>query len=167
MAKKKRKVNTKRIAIVALIPVVCIALMIANFTSIRLSIKGYHKEDKKVVLELEKEDIKDILQYDQIINISKWDKVKNDAHYLLYDEYYRASKKSVKKVVYYIDSYYERMEDLNYLGYTKDILFKNSDVYTISNLDTLISASVPYKKRNIWRLKGHKSKISRNMWILD
>lgn len=108
MAKKKRKVNTKRIAIVALIPVVCIALLIANFTSIRLSIKGYHKEDKKVVLKLEKEDIKDILQYDQIINISKWDKVKNDAHYLLYDEYYRASKKSVKKVVYYIDSYYER-----------------------------------------------------------
>lgn len=47
MAKKKRKVNTKRIAIVALIPVVCIALLIANFTSIRLSIKGYHKEDKK------------------------------------------------------------------------------------------------------------------------
>ena len=118
MAKKKRKVNTKRIAIVALIPVVCITLLIANFTSIRLSIKGYHKEDKKVVLKLEKEDIKDILQYDQIIDISKWDKVKNDAHYLLYDEYYRASKKSVKKVVYYIDSYYERMEDLNYLGYT-------------------------------------------------
>ena len=47
--------------------------------------------------------------------------------------------KERKKVVYYIDSYYERMEDLNYLGYTKDILFKNSDVYTISNLDTLIS----------------------------
>lgn len=159
MAKKKRKVNTKRIAIVALIPVVCIALMIANFTSIRLSIKGYHKEDKKVVLELEKEDIKDILQYDQIINISKWDKVKNDAHYLLYDEYYRASKKSVKKVVYYIDSYYERMEDLNYLGYTKDILFKNSDVYTISNLDTLISASVPYKKaKKYLAIKGAQIK---------
>lgn len=52
----------------------------------------------------------------------------------------------MKKVVYYIDSYYERMEDLNYLGYSKDVLFKNSDVYTISNLDTLISASVPYKK---------------------
>lgn len=146
MAKKKRKVNTKRIAIVALIPVICIALLIANFTSIRLSIKGYHKEDKKVVLKLEKEDIKDILNYDQIIDISKWDKVKNDAHYLLYDEYYRASKKSVKKVVYYIDSYYERMEDLNYLGYTSDILFKNSDIYTISNLDILISANVPYKK---------------------
>lgn len=61
----------------------------------------------------------------------------------------------MKKVVYYIDSYYERMEDLNYLGYTKDVLFKNSDIYTISNLDTLISASVPYKRqRNIWQLKG-------------
>ena len=58
MTKKKRKVNTKRIAIVALIPVVCIALLIANFTSIRLSIKGYHKEDKKVVLKLEKEILK-------------------------------------------------------------------------------------------------------------
>lgn len=50
MKKVKRKVNRKRIAIVVLIPVICIALLIANFTSIRLSIKGYHKEDKKVVL---------------------------------------------------------------------------------------------------------------------
>lgn len=159
MKKVKRKVNRKRIAIVVLIPVICIALLIANFTSIRLSIKGYHKEDKKVVLKLEKDDIKDILDYDQIINISKWDKVKNDSHYLLYDEYYRASKKSVKKVVYYIDSYYERMEDLNYLGYTKDVLFKNSDVYTISNLDTLISASVPYKKaKKYLAIKGAQIK---------
>lgn len=54
MKKVKRKVNRKRIAIVVLIPVICIALLIANFTSIRLSIKGYHKEDKKVVLKLEK-----------------------------------------------------------------------------------------------------------------
>ena len=159
MKKVKRKVNRKRIAIVVLIPVICIALLIANFTSIRLSIKGYHKEDKKVVLKLEKDDIKDILDYDQTIDISKWDKVKNDSHYLLYDEYYRASKKSVKKVVYYIDSYYERMEDLNYLGYTKDVLFKNSDVYTISNLDTLISASVPYKKaKKYLAIKGAQIK---------
>ena len=159
MKKVKRKVNRKRIAIVVLIPVICIALLIANFTSIRLSIKGYHKEDKKVVLKLEKDDIKDILDYDQIIDISKWNKVENDSHYLLYDEYYRASKKSVKKVVYYIDSYYERMEDLNYLGYSKDVLFKNSDVYTISNLDTLISASVPYKKaKKYLAIKGAQIK---------
>lgn len=159
MKKVKRKVNRKRIAIVVLIPVICIALLIANFTSIRLSIKGYHKEDKKVVLKLEKDDIKDILDYDQIIDISKWDKVKNDSHYLLYDKYYRASKKSVKKVVYYIDSYYERMEDLNYLGYTTDVLFNNSDVYTISNLDTLISASVPYKKaKKYLAIKGEQIK---------
>ena len=159
MKKVKRKVNRKRIAIVVLIPVICIALLIANFTSIRLSIKGYHKEDKKVVLKLEKDDIKDILDYDQIIDISKWDKVKNDSHYLLYDKYYRASKKSVKKVVYYIDSYYERMEDLNYLGYTTDVLFNNSDVYTISNLDTLISASVPYKKaKKYLAIKGAQIK---------
>ena len=109
MKKVKRKVNRKRIAIVVLIPVICIALLIANFTSIRLSIKGYHKEDKKVV--------------------------------------------------YYIDSYYERMEDLNYLGYTTDVLFNNSDVYTISNLDTLISASVPYKKaKKYLAIKGAQIK---------
>lgn len=159
MKKVKRKVNRKRIAIVVLIPVICIALLIANFTSIRLSIKGYHKEDKKVVLKLEKDDIKDILDYDQIIDISKWNKIENDSHYLLYDEYYRASKKSVKKVVYYIDSYYERMEDLNYLGYTTDVLFNNSDVYTISNLDTLISASIPYKKaKKYLAIKGAQIK---------
>lgn len=159
MKKVKRKVNRKRIIIVVLIPLICIALLIANFTSIRLSIKGYHKEDKKVVLKLEKDDIKDILDYDQIIDISKWNKVKNDSHYLLYDKYYRASKESVKKVVYYIDSYYERMEDLNYLGYTTDVLFNNSDIYTISNLDTLISASVPYKKaKKYLAIKGAQIK---------
>lgn len=159
MKKVKRKVNRKRIIIVVLIPLICTALLIANFTSIRLSIKGYHKEDKKVVLKLEKDDIKDILDYDQIIDISKWNKVKNDSHYLLYDKYYRASKESVKKVVYYIDSYYERMEDLNYLGYTTDVLFNNSDVYTISNLDTLISASIPYKKaKKYLAIKGAQIK---------
>lgn len=51
------------------------------------------------------------------------------------------------------------MEDLNYLGYTKDVLFKNSDVYTISNLDTLISASVPYKKaKKYLAIKGAQIK---------
>ena len=51
------------------------------------------------------------------------------------------------------------MEDLNYLGYTTDVLFNNSDVYTISNLDTLISASVPYKKaKKYLAIKGAQIK---------
>lgn len=143
---KKRKVNTKRIFIIILIPVICVGLLVANFTGIRLRLKGYDKEAKKVVLQLDKEDIQDLLDYDHVVNISKWDKVKNNSHYLLYDEYSRASKKSTDKVVSYVDSYYDRMEDLNYLGYTSKVLFANSDVYTISNLDALISENIPYKK---------------------
>lgn len=51
------------------------------------------------------------------------------------------------------------MEDLNYLGYTTDVLFNNSDVYTISNLDTLISASIPYKKaKKYLAIKGAQIK---------
>ena len=47
MAKKRRKVNTKRIAILVLIPIVCVGLLIANMTNIRLSIKGYDKGCQK------------------------------------------------------------------------------------------------------------------------
>lgn len=51
MAKKRRKVNTKRIAILVLIPIICMGLLIANMTNIRLSIKGYDRAAKKDVLQ--------------------------------------------------------------------------------------------------------------------
>ena len=147
MAKKRRKVNMKRIGILFLIPVLCIVLLVMNFTNIRLRIKGYSKEDKQVVLQLDKTDIQDILNYDHVIDLSKWNRVKNKAHYILYDEYARENKKSsVKDVISYVDSYYKRMKDLNRLGYTSKILFQNSDVYTISNLDVLIKNQISYKK---------------------
>ena len=41
MKKVKRKVNRKRIAIVVLIPVICIALLIANFEASSTSV-GRH-----------------------------------------------------------------------------------------------------------------------------
>lgn len=152
---KKRKVNTKRIFVLLLIPVICVGLLVINFTGIRLRLKGYDKEAKKVVLQLDKEDIQDLLDYDHVVNISKWDKVKNDSHYLLYDEYSRISNNSTDKVVSYVDSYFDRMEDLNHLGYTSKVLFSNSDVYTISNLDALISENIPYKKaKKYLNIKG-------------
>lgn len=129
MAKKRRKVNTKRIAILVLIPIVCVGLLIANMTNIRLSIKGYDSAAKKIVLKLDSEEIHDILNCDHVIDIAKWDKVKNNSHYVLYDKYYRMTKYKTSKVVYFVDAYYERMEDLNYLGYTTNFLFKNSDLY--------------------------------------
>lgn len=89
MAKKRRKVNTKRIAILVLIPIICVGLLIANMTNIRLSIKGYDRAAKKVVLKLDSEEIHDILNCDYVIDIAKWDKVKNNSHYVLYDKYYR------------------------------------------------------------------------------
>lgn len=145
MAKKRRKVNTKRIAILVLIPIICVGLLIANMTNIRLSIKGYDRAAKKVVLKLDSEEIHDILNCDYVIDIAKWDKVKNNSHYVLYDKYYRMTKYKTSKVVYFVDAYYERMEDLNYLGYTTNFLFKNSDLYTINTLDTLISSNIPYE----------------------
>lgn len=115
-------------------------------TNIRLSIKGYDSAAKKIVLKLDSEEIHDILNCDHVIDIAKWDKVKNNSHYVLYDKYYRMTKYKTSKVVYFVDAYYERMEDLNYLGYTTNFLFKNSDLYTINTLDTLISSNIPYEK---------------------
>ena len=146
MVKKRRKINTKRMAIVLMIPVICLVLLIANFTKIRLSIKGYDRDAKKVVLNLDSSEIHDILDYNHVIDISKWDRVKNNSHYVLYDTYYRMTKYKTSKVVYYVDAYYERMEDLNFLGYTTSFLFKNSDLYSISTLDSLITSNIPYEK---------------------
>ena len=70
MVKKRRKINTKRMAIVLMIPVICLVLLIANFTKIRLSIKGYDREAKKVVLNLDSSEIHDILDYNHVIDIS-------------------------------------------------------------------------------------------------
>lgn len=147
MTQKRRKLNIQRMIVIFLIPILCIVLLVMNFTNIRLRVKGYSKEDKQVVLQLSKKDIQDILKYDRVIDISKWDTVKNKSHYILYDEYARQNKKSsVKDVVTYVDSYYKRMKDLNKLGYTSKIVFQKSDIYTISNLDVLIKDQIPYKK---------------------
>lgn len=147
MTQKRRKLNIQRMIVIFLIPILCIVLLVMNFTNIRLRVKGYSKEDKQVVLQLSKKDIQDILKYDRVIDISKWDTVKNKSHYILYDEYARQNKKSsVKDVVTYVDSYSKRMKDLNKLGYTSKIVFQKSDIYTISNLDALIKDQIPYKK---------------------
>ena len=145
MLKKKRKVNTGRLILIIFIPILCIGLLISNWTNIRLNIKGYKGEARKIILNLDKEDIQDILNYDSIINIEKWNKQSNQSHYLLYDEHAKLNKKSEKETIQYVDSYAKNKQKLDKLGYTQNILFHNSDIYSIDNLKKLTSMHIPYK----------------------
>lgn len=127
-----------------MIPVVCICLLM-NMTRIQLAFKGYNAQDRKIILSLDRKDIKDILNYPSIIHIDKWNSKTNDGHYLLYDEFKQKNKKSIQSIEYYVDSYYKNKDELTSLGYTKKLLFENSDVYTKDMLDVLLDESIPYK----------------------
>ena len=61
-------------------------------------------------------------------------------------------------MVYYIDSYYERMEDLNYLGYTKNVLFKNSDLYKMCIRDSYKGTSENIADGFTWDISAEEDK---------
>lgn len=116
-----------------------------NFTRIQLVMKGYDKEERQVILELDSDIVDEILNYDTNVNILKWNKVDNNKNYILYEKYYKETKANKQTVVSYVDSYVTLKKKLDKLGYKSSMLFKNSELYTIDNLNSLINQNVSYK----------------------
>lgn len=107
--KKRGRRNYTRLKILIGILVVLMALVIgvvSNWTRIQLGMKGYDREERKILLELEDYEIDEYLAYDDVIDLSKWDVVKNDHHYYDY-ELYAKNGKSIKNTVSFIDDYYK------------------------------------------------------------
>lgn len=145
MKKVKKKRKTRRLIIGILILCIFVGGILLNLNRIELRIKGYDRSDTQLILSLEDYQIDEILDYDSIIHFSKWNKVKNNQNYIYYDKYYKENKQSVKKVVSYVDDYVKLKKKLDHLGYTTNIVFKNSEVYSIENLRSLMQQKIKYK----------------------
>lgn len=145
MKKVKKKRKTRRLIIGILILCIFVGGILLNLNRIELRIKGYDRSDTKLILNLEDHQIDEILDYDSIIHFSKWNQVKNNQNYIYYDKYYNENKQSVKKVVSYVDDYVKLKKKLDRLGYTTNIVFKNSEVYSIENLRSLMKQKIKYK----------------------
>lgn len=108
-------------------------------------IKGYGSDEIKIVLDLDSKSIDDILYSKSKLSIKKYNKVKNNQNYVLYNLYSQKNDTSAKDIVSYVDGYVEIQKKLDKLGYTTSVVFKNLDFYTLENLNLLIEQNIPYK----------------------
>ena len=136
MQKQKRvRRNYTRVKILIGILVVLFAVIfgvVSNWTRIQLGFKGYDREARKILLELSDEEIDEFLDYDEVIDVSKWNKIDNAHHYYDY-ELYAKQGKSVEDTIHYIDSFYKQYHKaLKQQGYslkTQRILMKSLQLH--------------------------------------
>lgn len=137
---KKRKINYTRLkTFIVILSVILffICLIVFNWTKIQLGFKGYGKEERNILLTLTDEEINEYLSYDEIIDISSWNSLKNNHHYYDY-ELLKKTIKDKKQIVKIVDTVYK--EYYSYLtenGYDLKIirsLMKKLDVKEFSIL---------------------------------
>ena len=121
MKKRRRKKQKHRVLKTSLGILVCLIVVIGviafNWTGIQLGIKGYDKDARTTLLKLPEEEIQEYLSLDEIIDLAKWDQVKNQHHYYDY-ELYSSDNSSVEDVVSYVDEFYSNYHtQLKELGY--------------------------------------------------
>ncbi len=141
----KRKINIRRVLILILIPVLLISLLVINFNRIRFMIKGYDAEEIKIILNLDRDSMESILDSDDKLIIKKYNKIKNNQNYVLYNLYASKTNASCKDTVSYVDGYVKIKSKLDKLGYKTSIVFKNLDLYTLQNLNLLVQQNITYK----------------------
>lgn len=142
--KKKRR---RRILVLILCPCLILGLLIGNWSRIRLWTHGYSLSEQAIILELSKEERQKYLEVDHI-DFETWDQYSNHQHYYDYDLYQQIhSKISKKKVIQYVDTFYDtysKLEDLDYsLDTCRDYIQKG---FTNQDFKYLANSNVSYKK---------------------
>ncbi len=140
--KSKKKIIT--ILCISIIIFVLIFLLITNFYRIQLSIKGYHRSERKILATLPREEINDYIDYDKIIDLSVWNQEKNQHHYFDYEllkNKFNTKKETVAYVDEFYKNYYNHLKSLNYTTETLREMMKKS---SLSDFDFLIKQNLKY-----------------------
>lgn len=82
--KKKKRLSYEVIIAILAVVVILSIIAIFNYDRIILMIKGYNFSEQSIILNLDEEDVKRILETDELITISEWDEISNHHHYLEY-----------------------------------------------------------------------------------
>ncbi len=135
---KKRRILWHRIIIVVAI----LFLLLFNFNRIRLAFHGYSFSEQTTILKYDKENIKEYL--DEEISFESWDKQENNHHYYDYQFYKGETNSSTKESIEYVDSYYERKDELETLGYTIEIFRGSIEEISMTAYEQFIDENIDY-----------------------
>ncbi|MDO4467440.1 MAG: M15 family metallopeptidase [Bacillota bacterium] len=94
---------------------------------------------------MNREDIKDYLDYEEIIDLSKWNEYENQGHYydyVLYEEV--AYDKDLGSVIDYVDYYYEQREALESLGYSRSYCRSQMETFSANDFEYLVGKGIDY-----------------------
>ncbi len=143
--KKSKKTISTILGIIAVI-LILVLLLTINLSRIRLSIKGYHGNDCKILSTLSNDEIKDYLNYDKIINLSFWNQEPNKHHYYDY-ELLKKEFKTTKETISYVDQFYEtRYNDLQTLNYEINDLRNMMHTYSLFDFDFIIKQKLTWEQ---------------------
>ena len=106
MKRRKRvKRKVKIAAVIVLLICIAVSLIIINRTHIQLAFKGYDKDERNIIMTLSAQEIDEYVSFASDIDISKWNRMKNNKHYLDY-ELYAENGADKKEAVAYVDQFY-------------------------------------------------------------
>lgn len=144
MAKRRRKVNIKRLAIVILIPVLVLILLLSQVNRMILLCKGYSFQEQNIILKLEKDEKREYLKNEKV-EIVAYNQYQNNQHYFDYNLYEDISKQNKEEVISYIDSFYDLKENLMNLNYTMDFCRDMMNSFSISDFKLLVKNQYTYE----------------------
>lgn len=115
----RRKLSLEAIIVIIVIMAIISTIIIFNLNRIQLMARGYNFSEQSTILKLDDEEIDRFLEFDQVVDISLWNKLNNDHHYIEYQIYQNQNKDlESKDVIKYIDSFYQdhykQLKELKY-----------------------------------------------------
>lgn len=140
-----RKINVKRVGIVVFITLLLITTVIFNLQRIKLLIKGYSFSEQNIILELD--NIEEYLNYDEVINLTDYNTIKNMRNYLDYDKYAKMKQhQSIAEIITFIDTYKEQYYlALHDLGYSDLVVWELFSTARLEDLQYLVEERIQYK----------------------
>jgi len=147
---RRQRIRWDRVGIIAGAVILVLGVLVwVNFSRIKLLFKGYSFGEQNQILSLDSKAVDEILQHDQMENITNW--IKNSEQYKLYDEYekYFTTHKDVKvkEVVTTVDDMFTNyVPKLEAMGYTNTQVWDVLKTASTEDLQYLIDKKYTYSQ---------------------
>ncbi len=151
---RRRRLNVKKVLFVVCIIILFIALLLGlNFKRIQLMSKGYSLEEQNIILKLEKDEIKTIINEEKLNHISDW--ITKSEHVELYDEYenylniYKTQE--IETIISDInDLFLTYKNEIDSLGYNDNKIWNVLKVSISDDVQYLLKNKIRYDDVNIY-----------------
>lgn len=146
--KRKRRRNYSRLYKLIFVFVLILAILITLLlkrNAIALWRKGYSSEERKILLNVDKKELKEYLALDEALDLTNWNEYANKYHYYDYILYQKANPyASYEDSIHYVDTLYDNMNLLEELGYSIDFCREHYVDFSLNDFMTLIKKNYSY-----------------------